>query len=554
MLAAAASSGDASSSPSKASLTSWWKGFIKGQGKEREGSIEQRGIFGIRLDQSIVYAHVAISLQDSQGRSFVYGYIPIVVAKCGVYLKDNATEVEGIFRLSGSAKRIKDLVVMFDSPPRYGKGLSWDGFTVHDAANVLRRYLNNLPEPIIPLDYYERMRRPLQESPFDQDVAITSYQREINSLPPINRQLLLYILDLLAVFASKSHVNRMNAFNLAAIFQPGIINHPMHEQAPSEYHLSQNVLVFLIEHQDHFLMGMEAKSNTEQSAWQLLGKQSSVQSTSSSEPPVTRKKLPAIDPNVSVRRNVSVSSRSIPSPILSSGALSRSNTMPSRRSPAIFQESKFTDPPQIVFTSSPVTPPEAFNTPAPAEPPAFVAAPSESALTSSSKSAQKTSWKTSAKKSSLPSNPAAAISPTQPASAESPLGKKTKETAATQSPSSSTVSLPTHHTSAPVAVQGGHLQQHRGHHQHQNKDRMSDTSSLSSLGSRDIGASPPGKRASNAAESLEQGRVTPSGGSMGALNAIPTGSPSRSPMKWLRKKRSERGSLGSDQSNERHEH
>lgn len=47
-----------------------------------------RGIFGVPLPQSILYANVAISLSNDQGESFIYGYVPIVVAKCGVFLKE----------------------------------------------------------------------------------------------------------------------------------------------------------------------------------------------------------------------------------------------------------------------------------------------------------------------------------------------------------------------------------------------------------------------------------------------------------------------------------
>lgn len=46
------------------------------------------GIFGVPLRQSITYANVAISLVDAEGKSYIYGYVPIVVAKCGVYLKE----------------------------------------------------------------------------------------------------------------------------------------------------------------------------------------------------------------------------------------------------------------------------------------------------------------------------------------------------------------------------------------------------------------------------------------------------------------------------------
>lgn len=46
------------------------------------------GIFGVPLRQSITYANVAISLVDENGKSYIYGYVPIVVAKCGVFLKE----------------------------------------------------------------------------------------------------------------------------------------------------------------------------------------------------------------------------------------------------------------------------------------------------------------------------------------------------------------------------------------------------------------------------------------------------------------------------------
>lgn len=51
------------------------------------------GIFGVPLRQSIVYANVAISLVDDHGKSYIYGYVPIVVAKCGVFLKEKGTYI-----------------------------------------------------------------------------------------------------------------------------------------------------------------------------------------------------------------------------------------------------------------------------------------------------------------------------------------------------------------------------------------------------------------------------------------------------------------------------
>ncbi|KAF3909350.1 hypothetical protein AA313_de0200201 [Arthrobotrys entomopaga] len=333
------------SPPTKASLTSWWEKFKgKGNPKKEEHKDEAPGIFGVPLQESIKYAKVAISMNDQNGNSFIYGYIPIVIAKCGVFLKDKATDVEGIFRLSGSAKRIKDLQVIFNSPDKYGKGLDWTGYTVHDAANILRRYLNQLPEPIIPLGYYDKFRQPLQgHDTVDETEAIKTYQRLISELPPLNRQLLLYILDLLAVFSSKADVNLMPAANLAAIFQPGIISHPDHEMSPADYRLSQDVLIFLILKQDNFLLGMRGSDENDhledakvpREGYQPLDPPSPSKSglvrhpSNASEGPES-----AIKSGVH-RSNSTASRNSISNPVPSPTTLSRSKTVPSKsRSPS----------------------------------------------------------------------------------------------------------------------------------------------------------------------------------------------------------------------------
>nr|POE80898.1 rho-gtpase-activating protein 5 [Quercus suber] len=306
----------------------------------------------------------------------------------------SATDVEGIFRLAGSEKRIKELKTAFDSPDRYGKGLDWTGYTVHDAANILRRYFNQLPEPIIPLDFYDKFRRPItghqaeavgntdSETPgvggFSRVEAIRTYQALITEIPPLNRQLLLYILDLLAVFASKSDLNKMTTANLSAIFQPGILSHPQHDMAPEEYRLSQDVLIFLIENQDHFLIGMQGTAADPETV-RAVQSGAAVPKTPSTPTTPTRSRtlVGRSSSNASagndsvrkwggVRRNVSVSSKhskqseggltpvvaSVANPSTPTSGVHRSNTVPSRRGGAAaaepsprFSRDRSSDPP-----------------------------------------------------------------------------------------------------------------------------------------------------------------------------------------------------------------
>lgn len=235
---------------------------------------------------------------------------------------------------------------------------------------MLRRYLNDLPEPVVPLDLYEKFRDPLRgatkqavgdtEGPqfvenFDEKGAIAKYQQLITELPPLNRQLLLYILDLLAVFAAKSDENRMNSQNLAAIFQPGMLSHPNHAMAPEEYRLNQCVIIFLIENQDHFLIGMQGTAADEKTVKEVQsgtpkapltpiqsatgGVNRSVSNASAGADSVRREGQLRRNRSVSSKHSKKEGSSTPNSPANATtpttGGLGRSNTVPSKKSPAL---------------------------------------------------------------------------------------------------------------------------------------------------------------------------------------------------------------------------
>ncbi|GAA5933017.1 hypothetical protein JCM3775_005290 [Rhodotorula graminis] len=311
----------ADEAPSKASLVRWWKAFTR---KEKERAVvasssssaaaappppqrtaaplyspQQRGlepgqsgkgrVFGVALAESLQYASVAISLVADDGNQYVYGYVPIVVAKCGMMLKETATHTEGIFRVSGSNKRINQLQAVFDAPPKYGKDFDWTGYSVHDAASVLRRYLNALPEPVIPAGLYLDFTAVLQKQQ-PTAASIAEYRHLISLLPPASRYLLLYLLDFLSVFARCSDQNKMTASNLAVVFQPGLVSSrgggqnallgfPGFDGRPTpatsagasldaqeqagQHSRDMLVLSFLLEHQTSFMLDLEAPVDAE---------------------------------------------------------------------------------------------------------------------------------------------------------------------------------------------------------------------------------------------------------------------------------------------------
>ncbi|KAG1050283.1 hypothetical protein G6F43_007430 [Rhizopus delemar] len=206
------------------------------------------GVFGVPLTESIQYAKTNIGYVDDDGlKHSKAGSIPIVVAKCGSFLKKNGLQTEGIFRISGSVKRINMLEFQFDqSTNHYGLGFNWEGYTVHDAANLLTRYLNKLPNSVIPFEHYQDFHDVMNHH--DEQDRIDAFQRLIQTLPPAHQHLLLYLLDTLSLFTSHVSQTKMSTSNLAAVFCPGLLRHPDHN-TPSDYKVSQHVIECLIESQ-----------------------------------------------------------------------------------------------------------------------------------------------------------------------------------------------------------------------------------------------------------------------------------------------------------------
>ncbi|CAI2024662.1 hypothetical protein SEUBUCD650_0H01810 [Saccharomyces eubayanus] len=218
-------------------------------------------VFGVSLEDSLRVAHEEVAIEQNIHES---EFIPILIAKNGQYLKENALDTIGIFRIAGSNKRVKELQSIYSKPSDFGRNFEgWSDFNIHDIATVLKRYLNALSEPLVPLALYDVFRNPILQNPqIDEGKKeiIEDYKDIYMLLPQPNRHLILYLVGLLSLFAKNEKKNLMPASNLAAIVQPSILSHPKHEMDPREYEVSRTVIEFLITHASDIIPN-EAKSN-----------------------------------------------------------------------------------------------------------------------------------------------------------------------------------------------------------------------------------------------------------------------------------------------------
>ncbi|KAI3334274.1 Rho GTPase activation protein [Ustulina deusta] len=238
--------GPISKHTNKTSRRQWLMGLVRGDRPQQQRvqtdheTKQPTRVFGIPIHQSITYACATISLVDETGKKDIIG-----------------TDVEDIFALNGNPARVMQLQTAFETPPLYGMDLKWDGYTVHDAAALLQRYLKILPEPIIPYamydDFVNNILGPTLEAE-DLTNTISTAQQLITALPPLNRQHLLYILDILAVITGKSEINKMTSERLTAAFQPAILSAPPAKMDTEAHSNAARVVVFLIHNQDHFII------------------------------------------------------------------------------------------------------------------------------------------------------------------------------------------------------------------------------------------------------------------------------------------------------------
>lgn len=135
-------------------------------------------------------------------------------------------------------------------------------FTVHDAASLLLKYLKSLPEPVIPLEFYNKFITTYQINHTD-DSKIARFKELISDLPPFARSLLIFLLDLFTVLVNHSDENMMDAPRIVSVFHPALLSHPALMGA-DDFEKSAQVIIFLIENQASIAwQGNAAKPTTD---------------------------------------------------------------------------------------------------------------------------------------------------------------------------------------------------------------------------------------------------------------------------------------------------
>ncbi|CAO3564734.1 unnamed protein product [Mortierella alpina] len=209
---------DKTASAAAGSLTSWrTKGagmLSKSWGRSHKSSEPLLGalkgpapnspIFGADLEYAIRISHVP----DTP-------LVPAVLYRCAVFLESRGVDEVGLYRVPGSHASVQKLKRMFDTGKDYDL-LAMEGIDPNDIATLLKLYLRELPNPLLPPALLEQFQSLLST---DKHICHT-LRGILIRLPRPSYVVLSYLCHHLSKIASHSDRTRMTVSNLGVVFAP----------------------------------------------------------------------------------------------------------------------------------------------------------------------------------------------------------------------------------------------------------------------------------------------------------------------------------------------
>ncbi|KAG2467686.1 ABR protein, partial [Polypterus senegalus] len=165
--------------------------------------------------------------------------VPNIVRYCVEEIDRRGLEEVGIYRISGIATEIQALRTAFNTNLQ-------DAITrlktvdVNAVSGTLKLYFRELPEPLIPPEFFQPLARGLEIA--DKEKKEYSMIELLQEIPDANRNTFLFLVQHLKRVSEKKDVNKMTIHNLATVFGPSLLRPPKDSQSDA-VDISQEVVV-----------------------------------------------------------------------------------------------------------------------------------------------------------------------------------------------------------------------------------------------------------------------------------------------------------------------
>jgi hypothetical protein len=183
-------------------------------GKPIDHPLTTSEIMRISIEHLSETALFSASLQEqmwAQRKRFPNMPIPIIPHNIATeIIKQGGENREGIFRLPGNMKKIKELQERMSAGASFGENAD-----LNDLASLFKSWYGNLPEPIISKSLSPELAIAAESN------AITEFANQMEELP---RFTLKYLIGFLRKMAEAAETTKMTVGNLAMCFAPNLID------------------------------------------------------------------------------------------------------------------------------------------------------------------------------------------------------------------------------------------------------------------------------------------------------------------------------------------
>jgi RhoGAP domain len=214
------------------------KGFISTAGSvtssARVKSKNKSGVIGMPLDEML--------------RCLPDRPIPIIVDQCVTYIRKRGMKLSGIFRVSPDQAELKRLRKSYKSPTDV-VDLAKKVTTAHSVAGLLKLWLQELPESLVPFNLYEPFIELFSDesAQVDKDVRIDRCNAMLATVPQHRRVIVDFLFDFLHELSKSAKHNKMTPNNLGIVFGPNLIRPREHTQTTMMNRTNVAVVEFLLE-------------------------------------------------------------------------------------------------------------------------------------------------------------------------------------------------------------------------------------------------------------------------------------------------------------------
>ncbi|XP_055000073.1 protein FAM13B isoform X11 [Sorex araneus] len=203
-------------------------------------SVLANKIFGIPLDELQQGGH-----PDNE--------VPFIVRHVVDYIEEHGgLEQQGLFQVNGNAETVEWLRQRYDSGEEVDLVKEAD---VPSAISLLRFFLQELPEPVIPGSFHIHLMQ-LSQDDNNEDEFGRKLRFLLQQLPPVNYSLLKFLCRFLANVASH-HEEIWSANSLAAVFGPDVFHIYTDVEDLKEQEIVSRIMAGLLENYFEFFENEE---------------------------------------------------------------------------------------------------------------------------------------------------------------------------------------------------------------------------------------------------------------------------------------------------------